>query len=158
MTRRTRLRIGAAFLFALPLGCAAVVIFPYYWMFASSVERASLFQWPPAILPSDFTWDTYAKVLTERPVLLWMTNTAIVACSTAIFCTIVGGPELRVARNAARPPATRATNNNKRRAGLIGDTPVGSGHFSPDFSPALTMRLKGQGLVNRCFAGRVKNQ
>lgn len=89
MTRRTRLRIGAAFLFALTLGCAAVVIFPYYWMFASSVERASLFQWPPAILPSDFTWDTYAKVLTERPVLLWMTNTAIVACSTAIFCTIV---------------------------------------------------------------------
>lgn len=75
--------------FAITVFCALLVIFPYYWMILSSLEPISLFQWPPKILPEALSLDAYQKIFTQRPVLTWFTNTAIVACSTAILCTVI---------------------------------------------------------------------
>ncbi|CAH1670890.1 carbohydrate ABC transporter permease [Chelatococcus asaccharovorans] len=81
------LRSAAAFAFTLL--CAGLVIFPYYWMFVSSLGSSSLFEWPPRIIPSSISFKAYEKIFTERAVLTWLTNTAVVASATSIFCTIV---------------------------------------------------------------------
>lgn len=77
------------FWLALTLACALLVIFPYYWMILSSLDPASLFEWPPRLVPTSISFDAYRKIFTERPVMTWFTNTAIVACSTAILCTVI---------------------------------------------------------------------
>lgn len=69
--------------------CAALVVFPYYWMIVSSVASASMFEWPPHLWPKAMTLAAYRRIFTERPVLLWLENTAIVACCTASLCTLV---------------------------------------------------------------------
>lgn len=89
--KRSRLRIRALAwaLFALTVMCALLVIFPYYWMIVSSIDPGSMFAWPPHLIPQQFSMDAYRKVLTQRPLPVWLANTAIVACSTSIFCTVV---------------------------------------------------------------------
>lgn len=82
-------RLVSIGLFLLTLALAALVFFPYYWMFKSSVGSQSLFQWPPSILPESMDLSAYVKIFTERPVLQWLQNTALVSFSTAIFCTLV---------------------------------------------------------------------
>ncbi|HEX3347373.1 MAG TPA: carbohydrate ABC transporter permease [Acetobacteraceae bacterium] len=69
--------------------CAALVIFPYYWMIVSSVSPASMFEWPPHLWPHTVTFDAYERIFTQRPVFVWLRNTAVVASCTAILCTIV---------------------------------------------------------------------
>ena len=82
-------RLVSASLFALTLFCAALVFFPYYWMFVSSVGSKSLFQWPPSIIPDELDLSAYVKIFRERPMLAWLQNTAFVATATALFCTLV---------------------------------------------------------------------
>lgn len=75
--------------FAFTLLCAAIVVFPYYWMLVSSLDTGSLFVWPPRVIPSSISFRAYEKIFTERAVLTWLSNTAVVASATSIFCTIV---------------------------------------------------------------------
>jgi multiple sugar transport system permease protein len=82
-------RLIAVGLFVLTLALAALVFFPYYWMFMSSAGTESLFQWPPRIIPEALDFSAYIKIFAERPVFQWLQNTALVSFSTAIFCTIV---------------------------------------------------------------------
>lgn len=82
-------RAIAVGLFLLTLACAALVVFPYYWMFVSSASTQSLFQWPPRIIPDELSLGAYQKIFAERPLLQWLQNTALVSVSTAIFCTVV---------------------------------------------------------------------
>ena len=86
--RAATILISAALL-ALTLACAGIVFFPYYWMIVSSLEAASLFEWPPRLVPSSVTFDAYVKIFTERDVFTWFKNTAFVASTTSIFCTLV---------------------------------------------------------------------
>jgi multiple sugar transport system permease protein len=86
--RRHHLAASVAVLLFTSL-CAALVIFPYYWMIVSSVSPASLFEWPPHLWPRAASFTAYERIFTERPVLVWLENTAIVATCTAILCTIV---------------------------------------------------------------------
>lgn len=82
-------RIISILLFVITLACAALIVFPYYWMFASSTSAESLFQWPPRIVPTRFTFEAFEKIFAERPIFQWLRNTALVSASTAIFCTLV---------------------------------------------------------------------
>lgn len=87
---QARRRMGAAALLLLTVLGAALVIFPYYWMIVSSVAPDALFQWPPRLWPtSSVSLGAYRKIFTERPVFQWLGNTAIVACATSVFCTVV---------------------------------------------------------------------
>lgn len=69
--------------------CAALVVFPYYWMIVSSVAPTSMYEWPPQLWPRGASLDAYRRIFAERPVLVWLQNTAVVATCTACFCTIV---------------------------------------------------------------------
>lgn len=82
-------RLVAILLFAVTVLCCALVVFPYYWMFASSTSVESLFQWPPRVIPEQFTFEAFAKIFAERPIFLWLQNTALVSLTTAVFCTAV---------------------------------------------------------------------
>lgn len=85
---RRRLWASAAAL-CFTIVCAALVVFPYYWMIVSSVAPSSLFEWPPHLWPRVFSLAAYRRIFIERPVLVWLENTAIVASCTACLCTIV---------------------------------------------------------------------
>ncbi len=89
MNPRTFAILVSAGLFVLTLVCAGIVFFPYYWMIVSSLEAASLFEWPPRLVPSSVTLEAYVKIFTERDVFTWFKNTAFVASTTSIFCTLV---------------------------------------------------------------------
>ncbi len=89
MSPRTITALISIALSVLTLVCAGVVFFPYYWMIVSSLEAASVFEWPPRLVPSSITLDAYVKIFTERDVFTWFKNTAFVASATSIFCTVV---------------------------------------------------------------------
>lgn len=82
-------KIAGAFWFVLTLVFAAIVFFPYYWMFVSSVETESMFSWPPHLIPSGFTLESYWTIFEERAIGRWFINTVLVAGSTSLFSTII---------------------------------------------------------------------
>jgi len=77
---------------ALALALVAVVLFPIYWMLVTSLLPSSivLSRRPPLVPPLDaVSFAAYAEVFRRRPVLTWMTNSAIVvAGSTLVSLTI----------------------------------------------------------------------
>jgi multiple sugar transport system permease protein len=58
-------------------------------MFASSVETESMFAWPPHLIPSGFTLESYWTIFEERAIGRWFINTVIVAGSTSVFSTVI---------------------------------------------------------------------
>lgn len=90
-TRRAmfRGRLERLALFLVVLAIAAIVVFPYYWMIASSVESESIYRWPPEILPNSVSLDAYTAVFETRPVGVWFRNSAIVALTTALFSVVI---------------------------------------------------------------------
>ncbi len=82
-------RVGGAIAFVITLGLASIVVFPYYWMIVSSIEAKSLFEWPPRLVPGSVSFAAYVKIFAERPLGTWLWNTAIVACATSIFCSVI---------------------------------------------------------------------
>jgi len=70
----------------------AIVLFPVYWMLVTSVLPSSivLSRRPPLLPPLDaVSLAAYAEVFHRRPVLAWMTNSAIVvAGSTVVSLTV----------------------------------------------------------------------
>lgn len=89
MSIRLKQRLIGALLLGVTLVFAAIVFFPYYWMIISATEAGGLFQWPPQLVPSDFSLAAFRKVITERDTMTWFKNTAIVAGATSLFCTII---------------------------------------------------------------------
>jgi multiple sugar transport system permease protein len=82
-------RAAGALAFATTLVAALIVVFPYYWMAVSALEARSIFTWPPRLFPSEVTFAAFAKIFAERPIGIWLRNTAIVALATSFFCTVV---------------------------------------------------------------------
>ncbi len=87
--RVLRRRLAGIALFGFTVLCAGLVVFPYYWMIVSSVSPASMFEWPPHLWPRTISLDAYRRIFTQRPVFVWLQNTAVVAASTSILCTVV---------------------------------------------------------------------
>ena len=64
----------------------AVLIFPIYWMFITSVAPTSLLRaFPPTFVPTDPQWQTYIGILTDRPMLLWLSNSTIAALAAMVL-------------------------------------------------------------------------
>ena len=77
---------------ALAVVLVAIVLFPVYWMLVTSLLPSSivLSRQPPLLPPLDaVSFAAYAEVFQRRPVLAWMTNSAIVvAGSTVVSLTV----------------------------------------------------------------------
>ena len=82
--RRTPLQSFA--LYGTVIFTCAVLIFPIYWMFITSVAPTSLLRaFPPTFFPVDPQWQNYVGILTERPMLLWLWNSTIAALAATIL-------------------------------------------------------------------------
>lgn len=86
MNRRLAMRLA---LLGFTIVCALLVIFPYYWMIVSSVSPAALFEWPPHVWPRAASLEAYRRNFAQRPLGVWLQNTAVVAACTSALCTIV---------------------------------------------------------------------
>lgn len=64
---------------------AFFIIFPFYWMFATSVKTAQeTVQYPPTIIPNEVHFSNFRRAMTQAPFGTYMINTLIVG----IFSTI----------------------------------------------------------------------
>lgn len=72
--------LHSVLLYLAVFGFCAVVIFPIYWMLVSSLAPANeLRAFPPVFLPAEPNWGIYWQLLTERPLLRWLSNSMLAA-------------------------------------------------------------------------------
>lgn len=68
----------------------AVLVFPVYWMFNTSVAPSTqLRTYPPQFLQSNPQFNSYITVLTERPLLIWLRNSTIIALAATLLSVSV---------------------------------------------------------------------
>lgn len=74
---------------------AVVMVFPIYWMFATSVRpHAEIFEAVARLVPSSLNWNNFRTVLTRYPVLAWVDNSvviAVVAVALTVFINLLCG-------------------------------------------------------------------
>ncbi len=68
------------------------ILFPFYWIVATSVKPAAELAIPhhPTLFPHQFTTASYHHVFEERPFAQYLLNSFIVASITTVFCIVVG--------------------------------------------------------------------
>lgn len=63
-------------------------VFPFYWLFISSVTGASeLFS--GRLFPTEFTFDSYTELFSRSPVLVWLGNSILVAAVVTLLTVVV---------------------------------------------------------------------
>jgi multiple sugar transport system permease protein len=73
-------------LYATVVGVCALVMFPIYWMFTTSLSPASMLRtFPPTFFPEAPQWQIYWRLLTERPLLLWLGNSTFAAVAATLL-------------------------------------------------------------------------
>jgi len=76
----------------------ALLIFPIYWMFNTSLAPVSqLRAFPPRFFQPNPEWSVYSLLFTEKPMLLWLINSTVVALTASIlslFVSILAGYSL----------------------------------------------------------------
>lgn len=81
---------------------AAIFLFPILWLFSSSFKpSAELFSYPLHMLPQEFTWDNYVKVISDG-FMQYVQNSFFVAIVATIICVAVSsttGYALAIYRN-----------------------------------------------------------
>jgi multiple sugar transport system permease protein len=106
MMRWGRWRLAAA-----AIAVAVVVLFPIYWMLLTSVLPSELTRsrtpllWPRL---SALSFDAYTAVLTRKPVLTWLMNSAIVTVAATFISLVIstmGGYSLSRYKNRAQQGA-----------------------------------------------------
>ena len=77
---------------ALAAAVVAIVLFPIYWMFVTSVLPSSLVlsRQPPLVPPVDaISFASYVEVFRRRPVFVWLANSAIVVAGSVAMSLVV---------------------------------------------------------------------
>lgn len=77
---------------ALAAAVVAIVLFPIYWMFVTSVLPSSLVlsRQPPLVPPVDaISFASYVEVFRRRPVFVWLANSAIVVAGSVAVSLVV---------------------------------------------------------------------
>ncbi len=82
-------RIGPrAALWAAIVVATIYAVFPFYWLFISSVtEPSQLFK--GALFPSAYTFDNYTELFSRSPVLTWVFNSVLVAVIVTALTVVV---------------------------------------------------------------------
>lgn len=78
-----------ALLFTVAVAIVTIIVFPYYWMIASSLQGKSVFQWPPEIIPGTVTLSAYQRVFEKYTVALWFRNSFVVSTMTALLSAAI---------------------------------------------------------------------
>lgn len=75
---------------AVMLFATIFVLFPYYWMFITSIKpREEVMLSPPSWLPSRLDFSNYVQVWESLPLLRYMANSIFVALTTTVICVVI---------------------------------------------------------------------
>jgi multiple sugar transport system permease protein len=99
---------GRVLFYLVVIGVSCVLAFPFYWMIAEAIQKGSVFRYPPTLWPNGVTLRSFVNVMQERPVLLWLRNTLLVALCTVLltlFGSITAGYSLSRFRTRANKVA-----------------------------------------------------
>lgn len=67
-----------------------LTLFPIYWLFVISVKPAVELFSTPSVWLTDFYWNNYAEVLSDRTLRGYMVNSLIISTGNAVLCTVLG--------------------------------------------------------------------
>ncbi|RXT53891.1 ABC transporter permease [Bosea sp. Tri-44] len=82
-TRHALLYAGVA------LTCA-ILVFPIYWLVVTALsEPSQLRQLPPSFWPAEPRWGVFGQIMAERPILLWLGNSALAAIGAVAISMVV---------------------------------------------------------------------
>ena len=77
MRRKPR---DSIFLYATVVFTCALLVFPIYWLVVTALsEPDQLRQLPPKFWPDQPRWHVFGDIMAERPILLWLGNSALAA-------------------------------------------------------------------------------
>ena len=72
---------------------ALLFLFPFYWMFITSVKPyLETLQFPPTLWPKEFTWSGYKTVFESLHIMNYIQNTVIVTLSVIVIQLFVNIP------------------------------------------------------------------
>jgi multiple sugar transport system permease protein len=69
-----------------------VLLFPIYWMVTSSLRGESEFVFPPKLVPSEVSYRSYHQIFTEKPLGIWMRNSAAVSLVATAMSLGISAP------------------------------------------------------------------
>ena len=83
---------GRVIVAATVLLLCSVGVFPFYWMFVTSIRPSTeIFEFPPRILPSaDSVFAPYVMLFEDTGLAQWLWNSASVSIATAFFASLFG--------------------------------------------------------------------
>jgi len=86
--KRRSLRAFA--LYALVIATCAILVFPIYWLVVTALsEPSQLRQLPPSFWPAEPRWGVFGQIMAERPILLWLGNSALAATGAVAISMVV---------------------------------------------------------------------
>ncbi len=72
--------LARLFLYGSVILTCAILLFPIYWLVVTALSQPDqLRQLPPKFWPDEPRWSVFGKILEERPILLWLGNSALAA-------------------------------------------------------------------------------
>lgn len=71
-------------------GLAIVVAFPVYWMIVMAMTPVGFSRQITSILPANLTFDNFASLVVERPMLRWLWNSTLVATLSSGISMLIG--------------------------------------------------------------------
>jgi multiple sugar transport system permease protein len=88
VVKRRSLRAFA--LYALVIATCAILVFPIYWLVVTALsEPSQLRQLPPSFWPAEPRWGVFGQIMAERPILLWLGNSALAATGAVAISMVV---------------------------------------------------------------------
>jgi multiple sugar transport system permease protein len=77
-------------LYALVILTCAILVFPIYWLVVTALsEPSQLRQLPPSFWPAEPRWGVFGQIMAERPILLWLGNSALAAIGAVAISMVV---------------------------------------------------------------------
>ena len=83
--------MSRALLYLMVVSACGLVVFPFYWMFLTSIQPLeALFRFPPLLTPTHPTFESYTAIFTDRPLARWMWNSFMVSGVTTLLALALG--------------------------------------------------------------------
>jgi multiple sugar transport system permease protein len=68
----------------------AILVFPIYWLVVTALsEPSQLRQLPPSFWPAEPRWGVFGQIMAEKPILLWLGNSALAAIGAVAISMVV---------------------------------------------------------------------
>ncbi len=84
-------RISGMLFYLMVLAACGLVVFPFYWMFLTSIQpMEALFRFPPYLVPVHPTFESYVSIFRDRPLARWMWNSFVVSGTTTVLALGLG--------------------------------------------------------------------